>query len=164
MHTIQKARKETIERVFAYAKEKHGMRYTRYTGLTQVTNWVKLIFAAMNLKKFAKWSWKDKHHPLISCMISFFIHNTHQTPALHNAKQGFLDGLKQILLSRICLLFDHASHSAMVTSASASGIRFWDLTLHFICAMFSSRNSTIFFRLKKIPPNLSTGWASLLST
>lgn len=51
-------RKETIERVFADAKEKHAMRYTQYRGLTQVTNWVKLKFAAMNLKKLAKWKWR----------------------------------------------------------------------------------------------------------
>lgn len=66
---MYKARKETIERVFADAKEKHGLRYTRYTGLAQVTNWVKLTFAAMNLKKFAKWNWKDTH----SCCISYII-------------------------------------------------------------------------------------------
>ena len=47
-------RKEKIERVFADAKEKHAMRYTPYTGLAQVSNWVRLKFAAMNLKKFAK--------------------------------------------------------------------------------------------------------------
>jgi hypothetical protein len=47
-------RKETIERVFADAKEKHAMRYTQYRGLAQVTNWVKLKFAAMNLKKLAR--------------------------------------------------------------------------------------------------------------
>ena len=29
-------------------------------GLAQVTNWVKLKFAAMNLKKLALWRWKDK--------------------------------------------------------------------------------------------------------
>jgi len=45
-------RKETIERVFADAKEKHAMRYTQYRGLARVTNWVKLKFAAMNLKKW----------------------------------------------------------------------------------------------------------------
>ena len=44
-------RKETIERVFADAKEKHAMRYTFYRGLAQVSNWVRLKFAAMNLKK-----------------------------------------------------------------------------------------------------------------
>jgi transposase len=49
-------RKKTIERVFADAKEKHGMRYTLYKGLTRVTNWVKLKFACMNLKKLAAWS------------------------------------------------------------------------------------------------------------
>ena len=27
--------------------------------LTQVTNWVKLKFAAMNLKKLARWLWRD---------------------------------------------------------------------------------------------------------
>ena len=67
---MYKARKETIERVFADAKEKHGMRYTRYTGLAQVTNWVKLCFAAMNLKKFANWKWKDTYSSYISCVIS----------------------------------------------------------------------------------------------
>ena len=31
------------------------MRYTQYRSLTQVTDWVKLKFAAMNLKKLAMW-------------------------------------------------------------------------------------------------------------
>ena len=48
-------RKETIERVFADAKEKHAMRYTFYRSLAQVSNWVRLKFAAMNLKKLASW-------------------------------------------------------------------------------------------------------------
>ena len=51
-------RKETIERVFADAKEKHAMRYTLYRGLTNVTNWVRLKFAAMNLKKYAIHRWR----------------------------------------------------------------------------------------------------------
>ncbi len=51
-------RKETIERVFADAKEKHAMRYTNFRGLSQVTNWVRLKFAAMNLKKYAVHRWK----------------------------------------------------------------------------------------------------------
>ncbi len=49
--SLYRRRKETIECVFADAKEKHAMRYTQYRGLAQVTNWVKLKFAAMNLKK-----------------------------------------------------------------------------------------------------------------
>ena len=52
-------RKETVERVFADAKEKHAMRYTNFRGLAQVTNWVRLKFAAMNLKKFAVKKWKQ---------------------------------------------------------------------------------------------------------
>ena len=58
---LYRLRKEKIERVFADAKEKHGMRYTQYRGLAQVTNWVKLKFAAMNLKKLAIWKWNGRH-------------------------------------------------------------------------------------------------------
>lgn len=54
---IYARRKETIERVFADAKEKHAMRYTHHRGLPAVTRWVKLKLAAMNLKKLANWSW-----------------------------------------------------------------------------------------------------------
>ena len=56
-------RKETIERVFADAKEKHAMRYTHYRGLAQVSNWVRLKFAAMNLKKLATWKTRKRFVP-----------------------------------------------------------------------------------------------------
>lgn len=66
-------RKETIERVFADAKEKYAMRYTPYRGLSQVTNWVRLKFAAMNIKKYAIHRWKDKHpiHPILNFFLNF---------------------------------------------------------------------------------------------
>lgn len=54
-------RSQTIERVFADAKEKYGMRYTPYRGLKRVGMWVRLKFAAMNLKKLAMWRWKAVH-------------------------------------------------------------------------------------------------------
>ncbi len=50
-------RKETIERVFADAKEKHAMRFTHLRGLTRNLGWVRLKFAAMNLKKYALHKW-----------------------------------------------------------------------------------------------------------
>ena len=50
-------RSQTIERVFADAKEKHAMRYTPYRGLPAVTAWVKIKFAAVNLKKLAIHKW-----------------------------------------------------------------------------------------------------------
>ena len=56
---IYAQRKETIERVFADAKEKHAMRYTHHRGLAAVTRWVRLKYAAMNLKKLANWSWRN---------------------------------------------------------------------------------------------------------
>ena len=63
---IYERRKETIERVFADAKEKHAMRYAPYRGLAQVTKWVRFKFAAMNLKKFADRRWRE-------VFLSFFL-------------------------------------------------------------------------------------------
>ena len=48
---IYPKRKETIERVFADGKSKHGMGFTRYTGRKRVTDDVLLLFASMNMKK-----------------------------------------------------------------------------------------------------------------
>jgi transposase len=56
---IYAQRKETIERVFADMKEKHGMRWTTLRGLEKVTMQAMLTFAAMNLKKLATWLWKS---------------------------------------------------------------------------------------------------------
>ena len=69
---LYKQRKETIERVFADAKEKHAMRYTPYRGLAQVSNWVRLKFVAMNLKKFAKRKWRDNHPSDFLLFFSYF--------------------------------------------------------------------------------------------
>lgn len=54
---IYTRRKETIERVFADAKEKHGMRWTTLRGLKKLSMQAMLTFAAMNLKKMANWTW-----------------------------------------------------------------------------------------------------------
>lgn len=67
MEEVNADREAHGKKPFADAKEKHAMRYTQYRGLVQVTNWVKLKFAAMNLKKLANWRWKDK------CSSVFFI-------------------------------------------------------------------------------------------
>ena len=55
---IYARRKETIERVFADAKEKHGMRWTTLRGLKKLSMQAMLTFAAMNLKKLANWTWQ----------------------------------------------------------------------------------------------------------
>ena len=46
-----------------------SMRYTHHRGLARVTSWVRLKYAAMNLKKLAEWSCKNSflHH-----FFSFF--------------------------------------------------------------------------------------------
>ena len=58
--------------LFADAKEKHAMRYTPYRGLSQVTNWVRLKFATMNLKKYAVHRWKRLNVPQPSADFSLF--------------------------------------------------------------------------------------------
>ena len=55
MKEIYMLRSQTIERVFADAKEKHGMRYTQYRGIKKVKMELNLLFACMNLKKLATW-------------------------------------------------------------------------------------------------------------
>lgn len=77
---LYKRRKETIERVFADAKEKHAMRYTHYRGLAQVSNWVRLKFAAMNLKKFANRKWMDNYPSNSFDFILFFCSKYVKTP------------------------------------------------------------------------------------
>jgi len=60
---LYKMRGETIERVFADAKEKHGMRYTNLRGLRKVQHHLTLLFACMNLKKLAMWKRKQRTMP-----------------------------------------------------------------------------------------------------
>ena len=88
---IYAQRKETIERVFADAKEKHAMRYTHHRGLAAVTRWVRLKFAAMNLKKLANWSWKNSISRFI---FVYYFQSCKKTPAFVIRKQGFFDRLK----------------------------------------------------------------------
>jgi len=61
-------RGQTIERVFADAKEKHGMRYTRMNGLTKIKSQVLMTFACLNLKKLTKL--KEK----LGLLSSFIVH------------------------------------------------------------------------------------------
>lgn len=64
MKQLYSLRSQTIERVFADAKEKHAMRYTNYRGLAKVTMELTLKFACMNLKKLATWKWKNSNSSL----------------------------------------------------------------------------------------------------
>ena len=73
-------RKETIERVFADAKEKHAMRYTHIRGLTRVRAWVGLKFAAMNLKKMAVWGWDSSLFRRFSRLLSDFLNVLYPLP------------------------------------------------------------------------------------
>ena len=70
--SLYKRRKETIERVFADAKEKHGMRYTQYRGLAKVKMQVSLTFACLNLKKLATWAAKTPPLSPIPAFLTLF--------------------------------------------------------------------------------------------
>lgn len=62
-------RSQTIERVFADAKEKHFMRYTNLRGLAKLKMQTTLIFACMNLKKLARW--KRRNPQFFLYILSF---------------------------------------------------------------------------------------------
>lgn len=64
------------------AKCMYAMRYTHHRGLTAVTRWVKLKFAAMNLKRLAVWRWKNSFLSLLFPLPFQVFHKTHQNPCL----------------------------------------------------------------------------------
>ena len=70
---LYKLRKETIERVFALAKELHGFRYTQEYGRARMELKSALTFACMNLKKLAKKRWRSLHNGTASLYI-FLLH------------------------------------------------------------------------------------------
>ena len=88
---LYRQRKESIERVFADAKEKHAMRYTHHRGLAAVTRWVRLKYAAMNLKKLANWSWKNS---FFFCLLPPYTDIYNETPVFLKRKQRFFDRLR----------------------------------------------------------------------
>ena len=71
---IYDLRKETIERVFGDAKEKHGMRYIQLRCLLKVGMRAALTFACMNLKKLARWGHRGgRSISILDCFCSFFL-------------------------------------------------------------------------------------------
>lgn len=75
---LTRSAKRRLNGIFADAKGKHAMRYTQYRGLIQVTNCVKLKFAAMNVKKLAIWKWNDHFYSLF---FRFFCSKYARNPA-----------------------------------------------------------------------------------
>lgn len=53
------------------------MRYTHHRGLAAVTRWVKLKYAAMNLKKLAIWSWNNS---VFSALFALLTSKHNETP------------------------------------------------------------------------------------
>jgi hypothetical protein len=94
-------RKETIERVFADAKEKHGMRWTTLRGLKKVTMQAMLTYASMNLKKLATWLWKSggSKHP-IRDFVSRLMKIYNKLPSLQKETREFVFSLHAAPLER----------------------------------------------------------------
>jgi transposase len=69
---LYRKRSETIERVFADAKDKHGMRYTHLRGNRKATMVALLTFSCMNLKKLAM-RLEREGKTCLSCAVSFII-------------------------------------------------------------------------------------------
>jgi len=84
---LYRMRKETIERVFADAKEKHRMRYARYRGKKKTAMEISLIYSCMNLKKLAIWMARGYAHfsdadgySLLYVVIIYFFANIRKEP------------------------------------------------------------------------------------
>jgi hypothetical protein len=90
---IYHQRKEIIERVFADAKEKHGMRYTQYRGLAKVKMERNLLFGCMNLKRIANWKWKNR---LCFVAYSVIIKLINQKRDKHGSKRSFRTSLSTV--------------------------------------------------------------------
>ena len=85
---------ETVDQVFAWILEEVAeagylspkavfidgthIQASANKGLAAVTRWVRLKYAAMNLKKLANWSWRDSIFRLIH---AYFSTNCNRTPA-----------------------------------------------------------------------------------
>jgi len=83
-------RKETIERVFADLKEKHGLRWTTLRGLKKVAMQAMLVFASMNLKKLANWLWKSKKTGRAAlCFLCFWVKFTANALVLFKQRGRF---------------------------------------------------------------------------
>ncbi len=54
------------------AKEKHSMRFIYFRGLSQVSKWVRLKFATMNLKKYAIHRWIRGVYTLFFTIINSY--------------------------------------------------------------------------------------------
>jgi transposase len=77
---LYRKRSETIERVFADAKEKHAMRYTHLRGNKKLRMVALLTYSCMNLKKLAMWLERGKFSfiiSLFSCLFDKHINDIH---------------------------------------------------------------------------------------
>ena len=64
------------------------MRYTYFRSPAQVSNWVRLKFVAINIKKFAKRKRRDNHPSDFFAFFSFFLLTNAKNTHLANARMG----------------------------------------------------------------------------
>ena len=119
--TPQNTRSYTHERVFADAKQRHGMRYTHHRGQAHVSNWVRLKFTAMNLKKLARW--KARRHPPLFRLLYF--HSTYLFLLLRPAWRfpslaAFRQAERTVPISHCPLAFNHKSIQVFMSPAHFS--------------------------------------------
>ena len=88
------------------------MRYTPYRGLAQVTKWVRLKFAALNLKKMAIHLKKDRRQPLFlpfsfrfCFLIPFLPDYVYNLPLWLFCQRGFVDRLKAGFTPAFSIIF-----------------------------------------------------------
>ena len=67
LRTSRRGRKPALT-----TEDKANMRYTHYRGLAQVSNWVRLKFAVMNLKKLTKWKFRSPAATVLALLSRIF--------------------------------------------------------------------------------------------
>lgn len=98
--SVYSRRKETIERVFADCKEKHGMRYTHLRGIAKIKMEAMLTFSCANLKKIANHLWKRKgRYRCDSCCYSLYLN--FQLKIMINILKSIFSITKKCFLSTI---------------------------------------------------------------
>lgn len=110
---IYSQRKETIERVFADMKEKHGMWWTTLRGLRKVSMQAMLVFACMNLKKLATWLWRSggsKHNFTTLCL--YIVLKIRQTPEFYS-EQRSLSAIWGDATASPCILLNETQSNKM---------------------------------------------------
>jgi len=117
-------RGQTIECIFADAKEKHFMRYTYLQGLARLKMQTLLIFAFMNLKKTASWKRKNGLLSPVTAEISIYNCSFTEFPkdgvGIARSNTILVYNLKSLITPTLCL---HTACFFIIAFVRSAGVQ-----------------------------------------